>query len=644
MKITKILSALAAIIMLAAGACSDEVKYDPAPAYTGDEVYFKLDEIGTLMIEPQATSVSFHLYRVNKNGELTVGLESTVTNPSGESVADIFNVPTSVTFPDGQNAVEVPVGIVFSAVTAEMKYTLDVKIVGEEQTPYGATSGTFTLLYGTTYEPWAEYLEDQYATFQMAGLWDYYYEAPVYFHKSTNMPHLSQFRIEDPFGDVDFNYVMTVHSDIPVTLDGLEDEAYLVTLDNIVLDFMSDIFGDGSTGVFVDSYSWLNIYFTGIGRNYTPAQILELLARNEQTPSYYVPAKGTIYLNILLQKNEELGSSSSYYPSGGGINVIQLPGFKTYGVYIGEAGVSIDDTGLEEKQFEFAMTQDTPGLKYGIKAGELTDEQLGEAFEELAADKDAEVITKSGSIVKFELNPGPYTVYALGVDEEGNAIDDNGKPVVASRSFEYEPTFDDGYRTIGYMDFRDGYMCSIAEFDPMTWQVEVQTNENEPGVYRLKNPYRTWAELNEVPEMVIRGNHYLIIHAPKDNQVWIEKSNIGLRNTYAEGPLFVYSEAGRLLDAGRPLTNISVRRNLGEIKNEVVEFKVNTLLAAYESALPEWTTANTRSTFKLYLNTLTTEAPADMKIRSRIATREENTNLRTVRINMSQAAPLEARF
>ena len=135
MKITKILSALAAIIMLAAGACSDEVKYDPAPAYTGDEVYFKLDEIGTLMIEPQATSVSFHLYRVNKNGELTVGLESTVTNPSGESVAEIFNVPTSVTFPDGQNAVEVPVGIVFSAVTAEMKYTLDVKIVGEEQTP-----------------------------------------------------------------------------------------------------------------------------------------------------------------------------------------------------------------------------------------------------------------------------------------------------------------------------------------------------------------------------------------------------------------------------------------------------------------------------------------------------------------------------
>lgn len=644
MKITKILIALAAIIMLAAGACTDEVKYDPAPAYTGDEIYFKLDEIGTLMIEPQATSVSFHLYRVNKNGELTVGLESTVTNPSGESVAEIFDVPTSVTFPDGQTSVEVPVGIVFSAVTAEMNYTLDVKIVGEEQTPYGATSGTFTLLYGTTYEPWAEYLEGQYATFQMAGLWDYYYEAPVYFHKSTNMPNLSQYRIEGPFSDVDYDYVLTVHDDIPVTLDGLEDEAFLVIAEDITLDFMDDLFGDGSTGVYVDAYNWLNYYFSGQGLQPTAQQIIATLVRNDQTPSYYIPSKGLLYINLLLQKQEWLGVSSSYYPSASGVNVMQLPGFKTYGVYIGEAGVSIDETGLEEKQFEFVMTQDTPGLKYGIKEGELTDAQLEEAIEELASDKDAEVITESGTIVKFELNPGPYTVYALGVDEEGNAIDDNGNPVVASRSFEYAPTLDDGYRTIGYMDFRDGYMCSIADYDPITWQVEVQTNENEPGVYRLKNPYRTWAELNEVPEMAIRGNYYIIIHAPSDSQVWIEKSNIGLRNTYAEGPLFVYSEAGRLLDDGRALTNISVRRNLGEIKKQVVEFKVNTLLAAYESALPEWTTANTRSTFKLYLNTLTTEAPANMKIRSRIATREENPNLCTARIHMNQAAPLEARF
>lgn len=643
MKITKILSALAAIIMLAAGACSDEVKYDPAPAYNGDEVYFKLDEIGTLMIEPQATSVSFHLYRVNKNGELTVGLESTVTNPSGESVAEIFNVPTSVTFPDGQNAVEVPVGIVFSAVTAEMKYTMDVKIVGEEQTPYGATSGTFTLLYGTTYEPWAEYIEGQYGTVQMAGVWDYYYETPILYHQSINMPELTQYQAEGPFSDYIFNYTMTVHSDCVLNIDGMEGvECLLVTAENIVLDSRIDLFGDGSDAVWLDPYSFVSAFAKTTDRE----RILNILDLNKDKfpPAYFVPSTGTFYLTLVLQKASDVGQNSSYYPSAGGLNIIQLPGFKTYGVYIGEAGVSIDDTGLEEKQFEFAMTQDTPGLKYGIKAGELTDAQLEEAIEELAADKDAEVITKSGSIVKFELNPGPYTVYALGVDEEGNAIDDNGKPVVASRSFEYEPTFDDGYRTIGYMDFRDGYMCSIGEFDPMTWKVEVQTNENEPGVYRLKNPYRTWAELNEVPEMVIRGNHYLIIHAPKDNQVWIEKSNIGLRNTYAEGPLFVYSEAGRLLDAGRPLTNISVRRNLGEIKNEVVEFKVNTLLAAYESALPEWTTANTRSTFKLYLNTLTTEAPSDMKIRSRIATREENTNLRAVRIDMSQAAPLEARF
>ncbi len=234
MKTNKILSALAAgLVLVGAASCTDKANWDPAPIYSGEEVYFSPQEIGTLDIETDATSVDFKLYRSNGEKAATVVLNSTVTDPDGEPATEIFDCPTEVTFPAGETVVNVPVGITFSAVTAEKPYTLKVTIGDGEGTPYGPTEATFTLLYATKYTEWEQVNPGEYVDVQMAGLWDYHYQADMFKRTSTNMPGIYQFKFEDPFSDAEWDYIITINENIPVEVEGVEGPLYLPTLKSI---------------------------------------------------------------------------------------------------------------------------------------------------------------------------------------------------------------------------------------------------------------------------------------------------------------------------------------------------------------------------------------------------------------------------
>lgn len=603
MKTNKILSTLAAGLLLLAGACQDKISYDPAQVYHGDEVYFDIAEIGELDIETDAVSVSFNLYRVDTSKDITVGLESSVTNPSGEDVSDIFGVPSQVTFPAGQAVVEVPVSVLFEAVTPEMDYNMVVKIEGESLTPYGATVADFTLKYGTKYEPWAEYLAGQYATFQMAGPWNYLYEASLYFHKSINMPHKEQYKIEDPFSDVDWEYVMTVDHSMPLTIEGEEGDCYLVTMDDI--DTTVEVDDDGNTLCWRDVYTFVKYFLISVGvDNPTPERILAVAANNNFQVAYINETTGSIKLSLIGQPSNKVGTDS-YYPSWGGVQVIQLPGFKTYDVMAYDAGYSVDATGVETKRFALYKTADTPEMKYAMYKGTLTEEEVDAKEEELLADEDSEVITENEYYVSFELEPGDYTLLVIGIDNE---------EVMASvaKSFSYTPANHDGFVTVGTVKYTDGFMNSLPDegFSTVTLDVELQQNPEMPGIYRLKNAYRVWGAETGNEDMVMSGNYYITINAEDANLVYIEECNLGVRHDAFQGPVYGYSKAAQALAEGMKPATIKLRKLNGTLKNGVISFPASTLLVAYMDQLPDFMEANTLSSFKVDLNTLTKdEAP-----------------------------------
>lgn len=637
MKTNKILSLLSAGLLLVAGACEDKVEYHPANPYEGDEVYFDLNEIGQLDIETDATSVSFHLYRVNTSKEITVGLESTVMNPQGEDASAIFGVPTEVTFPAGEASVEVPVSVVFADVVSEMPYSMFVKIAGEKTTPYGATEGEFTLIYGVKYPDWQEYLAGQNGIFQMAGLWSYLYEAPVYTRTSINRPELTQFKISGPFSDLEYDYLMTVNHNYTVTVEGETEPCYLVTVPLMPMEAEGfDPFGDGSIFCFVDAYLYVeNIIKAQLHvAEPTIEQVIRIAEKGLKEPlqlSYFKPSTGEIVLNLMAQKKSAYDAlSGSYYPSAGGLQHLQLPGFKNYALAIYEKGYSIGPSGDQEKVFTFYKSEDTPEMKYGLYRGTLTEEEIAAKGTELLNDNNVAAITENEYTASFSIETGDYTMLLIGID--GN---EENKEIKITKTLNFSYTSPSSFVTIGTCEFTDGLMNSVdTELPTVTVECPLLADPAQPGIYRIKNPYRAWAEATENESMIMDGNYYITINAEDPKLVYLEESNLGIRSDVFAGPYYGYSLAAQKLAEGVRPGVIKLRKECGTLNGNIIEFPVSTLLVATQSQLPNYDVANVKATFKVVLNV---DADASRRI--------EGTRVRTERISSRvnvTGSPVEA--
>ena len=129
--------ALISIIAVAFSACTNDYDYTAASA-PENQVYFSNALETTIEIDKNAGSFDVVLNRVSDKGSVSVPL----TFEAGED--NIFTVPSSVSFADGQK--EAKISITFNPDDVEFgKYTGGtIKIGGEEyDTTYGISSYTF---------------------------------------------------------------------------------------------------------------------------------------------------------------------------------------------------------------------------------------------------------------------------------------------------------------------------------------------------------------------------------------------------------------------------------------------------------------------------------------------------------------------
>lgn len=619
MKTNKILSCLAAAgLIFAAGACTDETKYDPAGLYQGDEVYFNLEEIGELDIETDATSVSFHLYRVDTSKDITVGLESSVINPDGEDVSAIFGVPTQVNFTAGEAMVEVPVSIVFSDVESEVPYTLSVKIAGETSTPYGATQGEFTLIYGVKYEPWQEVVAGQPGWFQMAGLWNYLYDTEVYHHKSINFDNLEQYVWEDPFTDADWEYLVTVYTDYPVEVPGATGPCYFAVMADVNTTVQNYWYRDIYT--FFDT--WLSKEYN---REFSRETILSQIAYNNRLPSYFDTATGQIVLSTSLQKPDIFATSSSY---GMFTQTMQLPGYKKYNLAIYETGYNVDASGDEQKKFTFYKNDDVEAMKYGMYSGSLTEDEVAAKAAGLVADKNVEEITDNEYTAVFDLATGDYTVVLAGID---------GGELVATKAYSFSYQGTNSFVKVGTCEYTDAFMCSVnTDLPTVSVECDLLEDSANPGVYRVKNPYRAWAAATGNEEMVMDGNYYITVNCQDPKLVYIEQSNLGIRDDAFTGPYYAYSKAGQALAEGTRPATVKLRKWNGTLTGNTVKFPVSTLLVATQSELPDYQEANIKANFELVLN-LDADAAKRRIEGTRVPSDRVSTRINTVNLQEATA-------
>ena len=129
--------ALVALIATAFSACTNDYEYTAATA-PENEVYFSNALVSTIEIDKNAGSFEVALNRVSDKGSITVPL----TFEAGEG--NVYNVPASVTFADGQKETKIAVTYNPDDIQYGQYVGGTIKIGGAEfDTTYGISAYTF---------------------------------------------------------------------------------------------------------------------------------------------------------------------------------------------------------------------------------------------------------------------------------------------------------------------------------------------------------------------------------------------------------------------------------------------------------------------------------------------------------------------
>lgn len=564
MKLNKIFTALAGLALLwGSSACTDEVKYDPTPKYDGDQVFFSPKAPSSIALAEGAETFTFPLQRYEANGELTVGLECSITGPEGAEMTQVFSLPTQITFPADAKEVEVPVGVVFSAVTPDFDYVLNVKVAGEKASPYGATTATFAV----SYAPWTDWVKysDEPGTMTLSAPVNGWYEDLVYTRSSALNPDLVQYKIAGPFEDIPYEYILTVHPEYKVSVDGKEYP--LVLMDNIQTS--QPWLKDQTDGLICDAVS----FFTTPGEM-TLEEVLKDYAP-KYTPAYFDAEKGLFFINVFLTSTQLV---KEYKAAGPNACYLQLPGFANYEIDFTVAGNFVDSEGEESVILNAYKSDDVYAYAYSIEEGELTEAEVEAVADAIAGDPDATLYFESISTIKFvPEKSGKYTVVAVGFDQSNQRI------YTTSSVFEFTSVkTEDSFETIGYCLYRDGFVDAFYNIPFVAWEVEVKEDKNNPGYYRLVDPYKEWPlNVSSGGKYVLPGKYYLDVDATDPNYVRVAESEIGVQMDPRYGAFSAWC-AGDLILATGKYTEDQIKQAgyYGKMKDGVITFDPGTLVAS----------------------------------------------------------------
>lgn len=585
MKLNKIFTALAGLALLwGSSACTDEVKYDPTPKYDGDQVFFSPEAPSSIALAEGAKTFTFPLQRYEANEELTVGLECSITGPEGAEMTQVFSLPTQITFPADAKKVEVPVGVVFSEVTPDFDYVLNVKVAGEKASPYGATTATFAV----SYAPWTDWVKysDEPGTMTLSAPANGWYEDLVYTRSSALNPDLVQYKIAGPFEDLPYEYIFTVHPEHKVSVDG---KGYpLVLMDNIQTS--RPWLQDQTDGLICDAMS----FFTTPGEM-TLEEVLRDYAPN-YTPAYFDAEKGLFFINIFLTSTQLV---KEYKAAGPYACYLQLPGFANYEISLTEVGNFVDTEGTESIVLDIYKSDDVNSYAYAIEKGELSEEQVNAVADAIKADPEAELNYESLTTIKFSPEEdGTYTFVAVGYNESGEAV------CVSSETFEFESVKKASeFKEIGMCEYTDAYLpYLIKDFPAETWDVMVEESTVTPGLYRLVDPYYYIAEkYGQSGFTYVKGTHYVLIDATDPDGVFIDLQATGLDMQNNSDQMIVGSVAGNALAGGATLEQVKAEGKCGTLKNGVITFPEGMLLGSWTSFIQQGMAAYCNKAGEFYL-------------------------------------------
>ena len=543
-------------------ACDDDNDYAPGASVSGDEVYFPISESASIDIPTDATSVAVSVNRLHDTDAITVPVAAVVTDGEGADATSIFTVPSQVAFAAGENETTLTIGVDFAKVTPDEEYSLTLTLEGDNTTPYGASSRTYTLVYS----PWTEweYVPGEEGVYTMSVYSSGEFEVPILTRQSLVNTNRVEYAVCDLFYAnedeedgplINFTYSMDLTNTIEV--DGVE--CPIVTMSPLQLG--ENGAGTGNYLVLYDYRTWAVEVF-GVSE----ANVDAWMERNDIAQSYFNPLTGTIAVDLILVGTKL--EPGSYYSDG--FDYIQLPGYKSYNLEFNYTGNFVDP----KSEIEYAIvnaykSEDVASYIYDIFAGELSGDDLDAAIESVKTNDDLEAVTDATTNLAFALEEnGKYTVVGVGRDSNGEQVC-KANYTFTFNSVQGAPV--EQWNSLGYCEYTDGFINALFSVPTLTNDVEIQESTETPGLYRLVDPYKDWAD--QLGTDYLEGKHYIIFDASVPDEVVLYPTTIGVQISAQYGEFGVMSDAYYTLNQGEDATGL-----YGTLEDGVVTFPAGTLL------------------------------------------------------------------
>lgn len=543
----KILSRILSIALLLPAlsvfvSCSEEQDgYVPAPLEKGGQVYFNSDNTSSFTVTDVQNTFELSLGRVDTTETASYDLKVV----ADEATLPLFNIPAAVAFEKGEAFAK----IACTANTTEMEYdkTYTVKVCvanAQDATLYGQDTLTISV---TCPAPWKSLGKAKFAENFLDGSGTYY---DVEIQQNELAPN--NFRLVEPYAEI------------------LGDIAVDKYLEFFILPAGSE-FADFTTDA---EYVIFNDYNMGQWNSNYAEDIFALHPyRFGRTPDKW-------NYNVVLEYQEnglpgEVSLAPLYYlfNEGGGwdkttANTISIlfPGYvkADYSASVDFAGIFTAKDGKIYAAGDLTLGADASDVKAIVMPAGVDAAAVADA---IAAGELEAVDVEAGRIeVPFnaeELGGNNFQIIVV-------VLAEGAVKSVASTSFEYFGGGANPWQSLGTGFYTDDVLVPLfyEGGTPVTYEVEILEHTENPGLYRIMDPYaksvHPLGDADYAPEGL-----YIEVNATDAEGVYIQQQSLGMDWGYGEMQLV--TNGARYL-ASNPFEVVKGAGYLGKVAEGVIVF------------------------------------------------------------------------
>ena len=467
-----------AVLALGFSACTEEVEYNPAEVPATAQVYFSNTNGAQIDLAKEARSFDIAVSRAAAGTAASIDVYVTA-----DSLANtVFDFPATVEFADTATTAVYTVNVKEGVeLEFEVYHNINLSIDESLATPYGNSSYTFEVGVPA---PWTEWKQIGTGTYYLSIYWGGTHSGlPIYYR---------EYLLNDT--DAQF-YIPGIANSMDLTIEYNRQTGNCQVLPQYAL--TNSNYGQ-VTVLDIPHYP-----FTNLSGTY------------EEYPCYYDAEKGLFTLNLayVVCTLWDANTNGSF---GNGVETFQLDGFKQYDYTFDMSfkGHYIDNAGNDNAVISTTMGLDIPQYLMTVVSA---DEDINATVSGmLDGSVPCDTLSESGFYAYPLTESGKYVAVAVTFDAEGKALE----PYTEEFEF-YLAGQENPWVSLGYASYTDDLVLPLFGNNPMTYYVEVLENKDQPGLFRMVDPYGPEQPLYPYASSYEAGS-YIEIDATDPEGVWIQ--------------------------------------------------------------------------------------------------------------------------